>query len=155
MHMKEMVTTGRAAEMLGVSPRTVARMIDRGQLEGYRIGGQRRVPVTALPRSSHPDRGRVPSFSRLLGVLLASELIHDPDRAFEIARRNIGRQRERPTQSIAWTDRWERLVDASDVARIVEILTDPDDRSGMRQTHPFRGLVSEEHRRSALELSRR
>jgi excisionase family DNA binding protein len=153
--MQEMVRTGRAAEILGVSPRTVARMIDRGQLESYRIGGQRRVPMSALPRPSRLLRGHVPSFSHLLGVLLASELVQDPDRAFEIARRNIRRQHDRPTQSTVWTDRWERLVEEGEIARMVEILTDPDDRSGLRQTHPFRGLVSDEQRRSALEHSRR
>lgn len=43
-------TTTEAAAILGVSPRTVARLCDRGQLDHYWTSpaGERRIPVTAL-----------------------------------------------------------------------------------------------------------
>ena len=35
----DLMTTGECAKRLGVAPRTVAKMIDRGQLKGFRIPG--------------------------------------------------------------------------------------------------------------------
>lgn len=42
--MEEMISTGKAAKLLGVHPLTVARYVDLGILEGMRTpGGTRRV----------------------------------------------------------------------------------------------------------------
>jgi len=151
--VSDLISTGEAATLLGVSPRTVARMIDRGDLPGYRVGGHRRVSrEEALRRHAPRPRGR-PDFSWYIGILLAAAFIDDPSHAIDLAERNLRRQRDEPTQSPLWTERWSQLIQAKDTDRIIEILSDRDDRTGLRQTHPFRGLVSEDQRRSALELS--
>lgn len=36
------LTTGQAAQIVGASPRTIARLIDSGRLKGTRVGGGRR-----------------------------------------------------------------------------------------------------------------
>ena len=36
------LTTGQAAEIVGTSPRTIARLIDCGKLKGARVGGGHR-----------------------------------------------------------------------------------------------------------------
>lgn len=146
-----LITTGEAAALLGVSPRTVARMVDRGELRGYRIGAHRRVDRSSLPRAARHSRTKLAE--RYLGILLAASVIEHPDRARQVALANLDRQQREPTQSPTWTERWADLVDRADFATIIEVLSDPDDRTGLRQTHPFRGLVSPEQRRAALTLA--
>lgn len=147
-----MLSTGEAAKRLGVSPRTVARMIDRGDLPGYRIGGHRRVVIDNA-RPSVPD-SQSRRFTQMLGTLIAATVIQHPDQAFGIAENNLARQRHQPTQSSHWTDRWTELIVRRDFAGIIDALTDVDDRSGLRRTHPFSGLISEDQRLAAFEASR-
>ncbi len=47
---KSVLTTGQAAKICKVSPRTVSKWLDNGLLQGYRIPGSdhRRVPVGEL-----------------------------------------------------------------------------------------------------------
>ena len=62
------LTTGQAAEIVGASPRTIARLIDSGKLKGSRIGsGHRSVMLSDLmafdrhskeERSAHLDEMR-------------------------------------------------------------------------------------------------
>lgn len=49
---KKVFTSGEVAEICGVSPDTVSRWFDLGQLEGYRLGpgGDRRIPHENLRR---------------------------------------------------------------------------------------------------------
>ncbi len=149
----ELLSTGEAAALLGVTSRTVARMVDRGDLPGYRIGRHRRVRRSAIELRD----ARTPSqdVAVMLGVLLAAQLIEDPDAAFAVARRNLERQEQHPTQSATWTEQWADIVEQRDVRQIVVVLTDPDDRTGLRQTHPFRGLISPEQRTAAFAAAGR
>lgn len=43
-------TQAEAAVLLGVSSRTVRRMLDRGELKGVRVSGRTRVPSEAIER---------------------------------------------------------------------------------------------------------
>lgn len=47
---KEVLTTGEAARLCHVAPRTVSKWFDRGELRGYRIPGSRdrRIPMKSL-----------------------------------------------------------------------------------------------------------
>lgn len=50
---KEFITTGRAAKLLGVAPRTVSKLVDSGKIEGcYAVPGgtDRRIPYNGLVR---------------------------------------------------------------------------------------------------------
>lgn len=41
-------STGDVVKILSCNPRTVCNMIDRGDLEGYKIGTDRRIPHESL-----------------------------------------------------------------------------------------------------------
>lgn len=49
-HRDKVFTSGEVAKVCGVSPDTVSRWFDLGQLEGYRLGpgGDRRIPYESL-----------------------------------------------------------------------------------------------------------
>jgi len=49
---KKVFTSGEVAEICGVSPDTVSRWFDLGQIEGYRLGpgGDRRIPYESLKK---------------------------------------------------------------------------------------------------------
>lgn len=50
-------TTGEAAKILGVHPRTVKREIERGNLEAYPVGlREHRIPRDALERYKQRER---------------------------------------------------------------------------------------------------
>ena len=55
------LTTGQAAEIVGASPRTIARLIDSGSLKGTRVGGGHRYvmlsDLLAFDRRSKRERG--------------------------------------------------------------------------------------------------
>ncbi len=48
--MNELMTIKQVATRLSVSTRTVGRLIDSGQLEFFRVGGQLRFSVEMLER---------------------------------------------------------------------------------------------------------
>lgn len=54
------LTTGQAAEIVGTSPRTIARLIDCGKLKGARVGGGHRYvmlsDLMAFDRCSREER---------------------------------------------------------------------------------------------------
>ena len=47
---KAVLTIGEVAEMLRVHPTTVYRLLKRGDIPGFKIGGNWRVSVNALER---------------------------------------------------------------------------------------------------------
>ena len=48
--VKAVLTIGEVAEMLRVHPTTVYRLLKRGDIPGFKIGGNWRVSVNALER---------------------------------------------------------------------------------------------------------
>jgi len=46
--MSKLLTTKQAAELLNIHPTTIHRMIQRGELEAYRVGGSVRIDETHL-----------------------------------------------------------------------------------------------------------
>lgn len=57
MKNQEIVTTGKAASMLGVgSAVTIRAMCERGELEGaYLVGSWWRIPVSAIEKKLNPE----------------------------------------------------------------------------------------------------
>ena len=47
---KAVLTIGEVAEMLRLHPTTVYRLLKRGDIPGFKIGGNWRISVTALDR---------------------------------------------------------------------------------------------------------
>ena len=55
------IPVAEVAHRLAVSPRTVRRLIDAGELDAVRIGATLLVPSEALPAGlGHPDAGDMP-----------------------------------------------------------------------------------------------
>jgi excisionase family DNA binding protein len=54
----ELLTQRRAATMIGVSARTISRMIDRGDIPAVQVGGRRRVARAALEDFAGVSRDR-------------------------------------------------------------------------------------------------
>lgn len=63
------LTTLEVSERLQVSPRTVQRLIQRGELKAFRVGRQVRIPELAL---------REMLGARRLGVIADSDHSHEP-----------------------------------------------------------------------------
>jgi putative molybdopterin biosynthesis protein len=63
------LTTSEVSERLQVSPRTVQRLIQRGELKAFRVGRQVRIPELALKEMLE---------ARRLGVDLSSTYSHEP-----------------------------------------------------------------------------
>lgn len=51
----------QAAELLGCSPRHIARLLARGELLSVRVGGLRRIPRTELEKAMAPKEPPPPS----------------------------------------------------------------------------------------------
>jgi excisionase family DNA binding protein len=56
MHQRERIGTKEAAAYLGVSTKTIDRMVERGELESYKVGRLRRFDRSAL--DAYLDRQR-------------------------------------------------------------------------------------------------
>jgi len=56
MQVRMFMSVDRVAESLDISPTTVKRLIDRGQLNGVRVGRQIRVSVEDLLRYVNSSR---------------------------------------------------------------------------------------------------
>ena len=56
-HADAVITTGQAAEILGVSRRTVTRMLDRGELPGIRLGLNHHRSVRLADVLTFKERG--------------------------------------------------------------------------------------------------
>ena len=54
-----LISTGQAAEILGVSRRTVTRMLDRGELPGIRLGPNHHRSVRLIDVLAFQDHGGV------------------------------------------------------------------------------------------------
>lgn len=67
---KNVLTTGDVAKICNVSPRTVSKWVDEGQLKGYRIAGSldRRIPVAELIRFMEKNNMPVPLDIALLAI---------------------------------------------------------------------------------------
>lgn len=58
--MKEFITTGQAARVAGVSPRTISKVFDDGLIAGFRVKADRRILVSSfrdylMSLATHPD----------------------------------------------------------------------------------------------------
>lgn len=90
-HDNELLTTGEAARICGLSRQTLIRSFDRGDLEGFRVPGSRsrRIPRAALLRFLRAQQvratGRRPVARRVLLVDPAPERAAERARALQSA----------------------------------------------------------------------
>jgi excisionase family DNA binding protein len=154
-----LLTTGEAALLLGVSRQHIVDLCSSGALPYSMVGSHRRVRrndvelLAAGARRTTRDQAR----SLLMAHALAGAIVLNPDRAVELGRRNLARQRAGSSRGAAklWALEWERLLEAP-LIELVSALTSPSPRSReLRQNHPFAGLLTDSERAAVIESSRR
>ncbi|GAA3518483.1 helix-turn-helix domain-containing protein [Aeromicrobium panaciterrae] len=154
---KTMLTTGEAAEMLGVSRQHVVNLSNRGAITSTKVGAHRRIPVSEVERLQ--GTGLTPEREKSLWLhqALIGDLLEDPDAVIGKARENIARwlpQQRSDGMSASYLREWERILD-SGIDRILDALTSTDEKSyELRENSPFAGVLSQERRAKVLRTIR-
>lgn len=152
----ELLTTGQAAELLGLSRQGVVDLCEQGRLPFSWAGSHRRLRRRDVAAFRTGDLTRDQERSLWLHRVVAGRLSMDPDAVLTTARTNIAtmRQAHRNTSAMAWIDRWASLLDGPlDV--LLETLTALSTAAReLRQNSPFAGVVPEEDRQAALHAFR-
>jgi excisionase family DNA binding protein len=150
----EMLTTGEAAQILGVSRQHVVDLCSAGDLAYTVVGKHRRVrrgdveELRAGGRRLTRDQLR----SLLLSHAVAGRLVMDPEGTLEMGRRNLERMRASATRGSAriWLEEWARLLDGP-LPDLLSALTSVSPRSReLRQNTPFAGVLTEDERQRVL-----
>lgn len=150
----ELLSTGEAAALLGVSRQHIVDLCSAGDLPFVRAGTHRRIrrrdveELAAGTRRITRDQAR----SLLLAHAIAGRVVEDPDGARNLARENLARMKVASPRGAAkvWIEEWERLLDRP-LSELLAALTSPSQRSReLRQNNPFAGLLTEESRQRVL-----
>lgn len=152
----ELLTTGKAAELLGLSRQGVVDLCKRGQLPFSRVGSHRRLRMSDVESFVERSLTRDQERSLWLHRVVTGRLAMDPEAVLVKARANIITMRRAHHASSAgfWIEQWARLLDGPlDV--LSDILTARSPRAlELRQNSPFAGVVPEEDRQATLKAFR-
>jgi excisionase family DNA binding protein len=154
----DLLTTGEAALLIGVSRQHVVDLTMRGDLPYETVGTHRRIRRADLERLRF-STSRMSADQRRalrLGYATAGRLAEDPERALAIARDNLAALRRRHTRGrpAIWLQQWQVLLDGP-LDDLLEVLTSPTPRAReLRQNSPFAGVLSDEERAAVLAASR-
>lgn len=154
----ELVTTGRAASILGTSRQHVVDLCEGGQLPYSSVGTHRRIrldDVLSLQEGQKPagKLTREQIRSLWLHQAVARRIVIDPERTLHRARANLRRLRAAHPRGVAerWLGEWERLLDGP-IDELVEALTSRSERGcELRQNSPFAGVLTQRERGRILE----
>lgn len=155
---EQLLTTGEAAELLGVSRQHIVNLCRAGQLPHAVTGKHRRIRRGDLEqvrtRSTKLTRDQVRSL--LLGCAVAGRVALDPAGTLALARRNLDRARQTAPRGAAkvWLQEWARLIEGP-LPDLLIALTSPSPRSReLRQNTPFAGVLTETERQRVLDAAR-
>ena len=155
---KMILTTGEAAEMLGVSRQHVVNLSNRGEISSFKVGAHRRIPRSEVERL----QGRTGLTSERekslwLHEALIGDLLENPDAVIGKARENITRwlPQQRPDgMSASYLREWEHILD-SGIDQVLDALTATDEKSyELRENSPFAGVLSQKRRVKILRTIR-
>ncbi|WP_030149324.1 helix-turn-helix domain-containing protein [Mycetocola saprophilus] len=149
---ESLITTGVAAERLGVSRQHIVDLCERGELPFTRVGKHRRIrpsDIERLKNSLTPDEER----SLWLHEAVLGQLILDPPRVVGIARGNLRRWagvHRDGGMSAGYLAQWQEILDHGiDATR--GTLIGRDRRSiELRQNSPFSGVLTDSQRAQVL-----
>jgi excisionase family DNA binding protein len=150
----ELLTTGEAAALLGVSRQHIVDLCNVGELPYSWSGKHRRIRrgdvdlVAAGNRRITRDQAR----SLFLAHAIAGHVVEDPDRARALTGANLARMKASSSRGAAkvWIKEWERLLDGP-LLELLAALTSPSSRSReLRQNNPFAGLLTNAERNRVL-----
>lgn len=154
----ELLTTGEAAALLGVSRQQVVDLCEEGQLPFSWAGKHRRLlrrdveTVAAGNRRMTRDQAR----SLLMSYAVAGRVATDPDGTRAQARANLQRMVEATPRGGArvWLQEWSRLLEGP-LVELLAALTSPSPRSReLRQNTPFAGVLTDADRMAVLAAAR-
>ena len=147
----DLLTTNRAATLLGCSRQHVVDLCTSGRLPYTRIGSHRRIrraDVEAFATARPLRREELRSL--WLHRVVAGKVVMDPDRAIAMARRNLARMLVAEPRAATYVESWERLLDSGPEPVLAMLTSDTAEAIQLRQNTPFAGLLTEAERQAAL-----
>jgi excisionase family DNA binding protein len=157
MDATDLISTGKAAQLLGCSRQHVVDLCNEGKLPAVRKGGShryvRRSDVLALTdRSLTRDQEQ----SRWLHGAILSHLVKEPDFVLTRARENLDRFSKVHAGTMAehWLDLWRGTLNSGPDSVLNVLVSDTPQARELRQNSPFTGILSEEERRTVLNSFR-
>ena len=155
VHRADLLTTGEAAALLGVTRQHVVNLCARGELPFELVSTHRRIRRQDLDEFVASSRGATKDQRRSLwlGYALAGQVAVDPQRALSVAQRNLDLMRSTasPRTGRAWFDAWQSVIDRGPGAVMSALTSDTPRAREMRQHAPFAGLLDDHVRAAALE----
>jgi excisionase family DNA binding protein len=155
--MTDLISTGKAAQLLGCSRQHVVDLCNEGKLPVVRKGGPhryvRRSDVLALTDRS-PTRDQAQSW--WLHLAIAGHLVEEPDLVLSQARENLDRfsQVHAGTMAEYWLDLWRKTIDSGPDRVLNVLVSDTPEARELRQNSPFTGILSPEERMTVLNSFR-
>lgn len=150
----DLLTTGEAAALLGVTRQHVVNLCTRGELPFELVSTHRRVRREDLEEFVASSRGATKDQRRSLwlGYALAGQVAVDPERALSVARRNLDLMRSSasPRTGRVWFEAWQAILDRGPAAVMSTLTSDTVRARELRQHAPFAGLLSDDQRGAAL-----
>lgn len=149
----ELITTGEAARLLGVSRQHVVDLCDRGLMPCERTPVHRRLrrsDVEALRKPRELTREEMRSL--WLNRAVAARIAQDPVTVLSRARQNLDRfeQIHEGTPVGIWLERWRRVLDSGPEAVMKVLTSTAPEASELRQNSPFPGVVPDDERHAVL-----
>jgi excisionase family DNA binding protein len=164
MATKDLITTGQAARILGVTRQHVIDLCERGELPYTMAGTHRRIPldaVNALRDRPSGSRGGPMTKDQVRSLWLhraaAGKIAADPSGSLAKGLTSVERQLAAGAEGVVWLRRWLDLI-ARGPEAVMRVMTstDPEARE-LRQNSPWLGLLSDSERekivRSAFEAT--
>ena len=158
----DLLTTGQAAAILGVTPKHVVNLCDRGELAFTTAGTHRRIrrgDVLALTARGSGSNGGPMTVDQVRSLWLhraaAAHVARDPSRSLEQARTWIGTALAREPDGARWLRQWLAVIDRGPEA-VMRTMTaiDPLARE-LRQNSPWLAMLPERERTRILAAFRR
>lgn len=152
----DLISTGTAATLLGVSRQHVVNLCERGALPFQRVGSHRRVHRSAVEqlatRTSWPINDLQ---SWYLGIATAAVVVSDPGAARARAVVNLATMRDAlGRRSEHWIDEWTRRIDGPLDEMIDALVGTSPLAVALRQSSPFAGMLDDDTRQAARAAAR-
>ena len=154
--MRDQLSTGQAARLLGVSRQHVVDLCDRGALRCVRIGTHRRIQRIDIEALLEPHLTRDQERSLWLHSAVAGRLVLEPKATLDRARRNLEElDRKHPSgMASTWIAYWRSAMERGTDA-VLELLTSRSPLAvELRQNSPFAGVLSPDDRARTLDAFR-
>jgi excisionase family DNA binding protein len=152
----DLISTGKAAVLLGCSRQHVVDLCEQGLLRFVSVGSHRRVRRTDVTALVRPVLTRDQERSLWLHRVAAGRLAIDPDSVLARVQANLEHlSRVHPSgMSAVWLAEWQAVLAEGEDA-VFTVLTSTGPRAiELRQNSPFAGVLRPEERAAALAAFR-